>query len=316
MKYPGMIVGMAAVTVLVTLQAFSQSESHQGQGVAVVTVLPKVDGVLPSSVINQDLLVKVNGKKATVTKWAPYQDPNNSLELVLLIDGSARNSLGRQMNDIAHFIKSLPPNTKAAIAYMENGSAVFSTPFSSDHDQVLSALHLPGGSAGSNGSPYFCLSDLAKRWPSKDSAARREVVMVTDGVDNYQRQYDSDDLYVHSAMTDAARAGLVVYSIYWKDQGRADRSLNANNAGQNLLSQLTQATGGKSFGEGRGNPISFEPYFNELTRRLRNQYELGFVSRLDGKSEVDSFQLKLSAPGTEIDAPQQVIVYPVAPAKN
>ena len=32
-----------------------------------------------------------------------------------------------------------------------------------------------------------------------------------------------------------------------------------------------QATGGKSFWQGMGNPVSFQPYFEELTRRLRNQ---------------------------------------------
>jgi hypothetical protein len=314
MKNRGMIIWMATVTLFATAQAFPQNQTYQGQGQAVVTVLPKVDGVLPSSVTNQDLSVKVNGKNAKVTKWAPFQSPNNSLELVLLIDGSARNSLGLQMDDMAHFIKSLPPNTKAAIAYMEEGSAVFSGPLSSDHAQVLRALHLPAGSPGSNASPYFCLSDLAKRWPSQDRAARREVVMVTDGVDNYDPQYDPEDPYVQAAMTDAARAGLVVYSIYWKNQGRFDQSFYANYDGQNLLSQVTQATGGKSFWEGMGNPISFEPYFDELTRRLRNQYELGFVTRLDGKPEVEKFKLELRAPGTEVDAPQQVIVFPVTPA--
>src|ERR1039458_7338862 len=128
MKNRGMIVCMAAATLLATANSFPQNNSYQGQGQAVVTVLPKKNGTVPSSVTNQDLSVKVNGKNAKVTKWAPFHSPNNSLELVLLIDGSARNSLGQQMDDMAHFIKSLPPNTKAAIAYMEEGSAVFSGP--------------------------------------------------------------------------------------------------------------------------------------------------------------------------------------------
>ncbi len=69
---------------------------------------------------------------------------------------------------------------------------------------------------------YFCLSDLAKRWPSQDPAARREVVMVTDGVDNYQRQFDPEDPYVQAAIADSLRAHLVVYALYWKNQGRAE----------------------------------------------------------------------------------------------
>jgi hypothetical protein len=303
-----------AMALLMAVTTYAQNGGGHGQ--AVVTVLPKHEGELPASVTNQDLAVKVNGKNAKVTKWKQYESPGNNLELVLLIDNSARSSLGRQMGDIAQFIKSLPPNVISAIAYMENGRAVFAAPLSADHDQVLRALHLPVGGAGASASPYFCLSDLAKNWPSNDAEARREVVMVTDGVDNYERRLDLDDPYVQAAITDSVRARLVIYSIYWLNQGRADSTLSANFAGQSLLAQVTQATGGKSFWEGTGNPVSFEPYFDELTRRFRNQYELGFTSTLGSKTEVETLKLKLSAPGTEVDTPQQVLVVPAAPAQK
>jgi hypothetical protein len=308
-----MVILMAAAALALTECMPAQS---MGEGRAVVTVLPKVEGQVPSSVTQQDLGVRVNGKNAKVTQWAPYQAPKNNIELVLLIDGGARNSLGRQMGDIEKFINNLPPNVKAAIAYMENGRAVFVAPLTSDHGPILENLHLPGGVPGIDASPYFCLSDLAKNWPGQDAEARREVVMVTDGVDNYQRQYDPDDPYVEAAISDAARARLVVYTIYWMDQGRGDRTEIANNTGQNLMMQVTQATGGKGFWEGMGNPISFAPYFDELIRRFRNQYELEFTGPLNGKPEVESMKLKLHAPGTEVDAPQMVLVTPAAGGQN
>jgi hypothetical protein len=311
-----MVFCVAVLTLLAAASAFSQSEGHQGQGQAVVTVLPKQEGALPASVTGQDLSVKVNGKLAKVTAWKPLQGPANSLELVVLVDGSARTSLGSQLDEIVHFIKGLPPNAKSAIAYMENGRAVFAGALSADPAQVLRALHLPSGSPGSSGSSYFCLSDLAKHWPSQDLGARREVVMVTDGVDNYNARFDPDDPYVQAAITDSVRAGVVVYSIYWQNQGRFDNSTYASNTGQNLLNEVALATGGKSFWMGTGNPVSFEPYLDELTRRLRNQYELGFLTPLEGKAEVKSLKLKLIAPGTEVDAPQQVMVFPVAPAQK
>jgi len=170
MKNHGMAVWMAAVTLLLmAAPAFAQN-----QGQAVVTVLPKHEGQVPASVTGQDLAVKVDGKKATVTRWEPYREPGNNLELVLLLDGSARTSLGRQMGDIEKFVRGLPPNIKAGIAYMQQGSAVFVAPLSADHAKVLNNLHLPGGSPGSNASPYFCLSDLAKKWPSQDAAVRSQ----------------------------------------------------------------------------------------------------------------------------------------------
>ena len=313
MRNQGMAILMAAAALLLTESMPAQS---MGESQAVVTVLPKVEGQVPSSVTQQDLGVKVNGKNAKVTTWAPFQAPKNNIELVLLIDGSARNSLGRQMGDIEKFINNLPPDVKAAIGYMQNGNAVFAAPLSSDHALILRNLHLPGGVPGIDSSPYFCLSNLAKNWPGQDAEARREVVMVSDGVDNYQQQNDLQDPYVEAAIGDAVRARLVVYTIYWTSQGLADRTEAANNFGQNLMMQVTQATGGKGFWEGMGNPVSFQSYFDELIRRFRNQYELDFTSPLSGKPGVESMKLKLHAPGTEIDAPQLVLVAPAANGEN
>ena len=134
--------------------------------------------------------------------------------------------------------------------------------------------------------------------------------MITNGVDTYDQRFDPDDPYVNAAMNDAVRARLVVYSIYWADQGISNATAAANNTGQNLLQLVAETTGGRSFWQGSGNPVSFTPYFDDLTRRLRNQYELGFSGPLKGKPQVESFKLKLSAPGTEIDAPERVLVAP------
>jgi hypothetical protein len=306
---------LALAPMLLPIATFAQS-GDQGSGQAVITVLPKHEGEAAPSVTPQDLSLKVNGKVAKVTEWSALNSPSSKMEFVLLIDDSARTSLGTQMNEIADFLKTLPPSTKAGIAYMQNGRAAFASPLSSDHNQVLGALHLPGGSSGAAASPYFALSDLAKNWPSTDPQARREVVMITDGVDRYQMHYDPEDPYVQAAMTDAVKAHLVVYTIYWVSRGRADATEYENNAGQNLMKEVTDTTGGKSFWQGEGNPVSFQPYFEELTRRFRNQYELGFESPLNGKPQVEGFRLKLTAPGNEVDAPQQVLVLPAASVRN
>ena len=287
--------------------ALAQGEK-EGQGQAIVTVLPKNGGAQGAAVSADGMTVKVNGKESKITGFEPLRGANDGVELVVLIDGSARTSLARQLDDIAQFVKSLPPNIRATIGYMENGRAALAGPFTADHAAVLKGLHIPAGAAGSNASPYFCLSDLAKRWPSQDTSVRREVVMVTDGVDEYDRRFDPEDPYVQAAIEDSVRARMVVYAIYWRDQGRASNTFYANNAGQNLLVEVTEATGGKSFWEGIGNPVSFQPYLDELTRRLQNQYELSFVVPTNGKPEVESLKLKFKAPGAEVDAPQQVFV--------
>ena len=305
-----------ALTSLLAAPAFSQSDALQGQGKAVVTVLPKRDSAAPVGITEQDMSLKIDGKVARITAFKPYQSPENNLELVLLIDNSAHSSLGNQFEAIGSFVKSLPPNVKAAIAYMQNGQALFAGPLSTDHAQVLRALHLPGGSAGSSASPYFCLSDLARHWPSQDQAARREVVMVSDGVDLYTMRYDPDNPNLQDAISESVRARLVIYSLYWESRGTGGTGSFEKLAGQGYLDEVTQATGGKSFWIGMGNPVSFEPYLDELTRRFRNQYELGFTTGLTGKPKIEELKLEFSAPGTEVNSPRKVIVYPGTVAMN
>ena len=281
--------------------------ADQAQGQAIVTVLGKHAESAPA-IGQQDIKVQLNGKYGDVVSWTPLR--GQPVELVFLIDNSARTSLAREFQELGQFLTSLPPNVSAGIAYMVNGTASFGGPITADHQQLVRQLHIPAGVPGENASPYFCLSDLAKRWPSNDRNARREVVMITNGVDNYDRRYDPDDPYVQSAIRDSVRAGLVVYSIYWADSGLANRTGYANNTGQNLLTQVSESTGGINFWQGMGSPVSIQPFLDDLKRRIENQYELGFAAANGTKPGVDTMKLKISAPDINVSAPQQVVVAP------
>jgi len=305
-----MAILIAAGTLAMAARAFPEATAGQGAGQAVVTVLPKKNMEAPVNILQQDLQVKVNGKESSVTNWVPLRGQNDGLELVVLIDDSARASVGEQLKDIANFIQGLPTNAKVAVGYMENGRAALVSPLSTDHAQVAHGLHLPNGQAGSSGSTYFSLSDLAQHWPSTDRTVRHEVVLITDGVDNYNRSYDPNDPYVLAAVNDSVRAGLVVYSIYWRDRGSADNSEVSTAAGQNLLSQVTEATGGSSYWIGTGEAVSFAPYFEDISLRLQNQYRLSFASGLKGKPQVQTMNLKVGGPAAKVYSPQQVLVAP------
>jgi len=228
--------------------------------------------------------------------------------MVILIDSSARTSLGLQFGDIAGFVRSLPPEVKVAVSYMNAGRAVMAGPLSTSREEVVSELRIPDAPAGSNASPYFCLSDLAKNWPSTDHSARREVVLITDGMNNYGERFDLNDPYVKTAIDDSIRAGLVVYSVFWPNRGYADRSASDSFDGQNLLAQVTQATGGYSYWTGRSQPVSLRPYFDDIAWRLNNQYRLSFRVMLKGKPRVQNIELKVNNSATEICAPQRVFI--------
>jgi hypothetical protein len=299
---------LAAGAMMAAAPAFPQNE-NEGRGQAVVTVLPARDNAPQATLSLQDLAIKINGKDSTITNFMPLRGQNDRLELVVLIDSSARSSIGTQLNEIASFVKTLPPEAKVSIAWMVNGTAQLATPLTTDHQAALKGIRLPGGIPGASASPYFCLSNLAQHWPSGDRGARRVVVMITDGIDYYNPRFDPEDPYMQAAITDSVKSGLVVYSIYWRNQGRFDRSRYGTDAGQNLMTEVTQATGGYSYWQGYGNPVSFEPYFKDLDRRLQNQYEVAFTAPFRGKSgDVTTMKLKVNGSPAKVDAPQQVYV--------
>jgi len=297
---------LAAGAMLLTIPTFAQND-RRGQGQAVVTVLPAHGNEAPASLNSQDLTVKVNGKESTITNFTPLRGANGRLELVVLMDSGARTSLSTQLGEIRDFVKNLPPDAKVTIGYMENGISRLSGPLTTDHDAVLKNLHIPAGFAGQDASPYFCLSSLVKNWPSNDRSARREVVMVSDGVDPYYRGIDLDDPYMNAAISDSVRSGVVVYSIYWENKGRFSRTMWGNDIGQNLLLQVTQATGGNSYWQGLGNPVSFQPFLQDIQRRLQNQYEVGFTAPVK-KAEVANLKLKVNGISGKVAAPGEVYV--------
>lgn len=316
MKYKSIsLIAAIAATCAATPFALAQSDAP-GAGRVVVTALPRNDKQATADVSQQAVKIQVNGKEASVSAWQPLRGSQSDIEFVILIDNGARTSLGREWGELQKFVTSLPPNVKAGFAYMENGRAALAGSLTADHARAIQGLHLPSGQPGNSASPYFCLSDLAKNWPSNDTAARREVLMITDGVDEYERRYDPEDPYVQAAINDSVRAHLVVYSIYWLSNGGADRSGYENNAGQNLLLQVDEATGGRSYWQGVGNPVSFQPFLDDLNRRFNNQYELRFSASIGNKSQVESLKVRATDSNVKVDAPQRVLVAPQAPSRE
>jgi hypothetical protein len=302
MRKIGLASWMVAGALLLTVSGFAQDEKAGGQGQAVITILTKHNESVPT-VPPQDVSAKVNGKDSTVTGWQPFKGANDSLELVVLIDSGARN-IGRQIEEIGHFIQNQGPDTKVAVGYMQNGRTVLAGPLSADHKQVSSELHLP---AGPTTNPYFSISDLAQNWPSQDRRARREVVLLSDGVDPENRRFDPEDPYMEAAVKDSVKAGMVVFAVYWRNEPGGENSITAD-GGQSLLSELSSATGGYSYWSGAGNPVSFQPFFEDVMKRFDNQYGLEFKAHLDHKPTVETLKLKVEGIGLQVTAPQQVYV--------
>ena len=291
------------------LRTAAAQETSTGR--AVVTAEPKAaEGV--TTISKQSISVYENRKLQDVSGWTPLRGARSGLQLVVLLDDSSGGNLGLQLNDIRSFLSGLPPTVQVAIGYMRNGTPNLVQNFTNDHAQAAKALRLPSGIAGANGSPYFCLSDLVRHWPGGSNDVRREVIMVTDGVDRYSGgRFDPENPYVRAATSDAQKAGVIVYSIYYRGAGRFDRSALVTDGGQNYLTQISGDTGGKVYLEGFGNPVSFAPFLSDIQRKLQNQYELTFVST--AKPGLQPIRVKTNQPNTSLQFPARVPIGGVTP---
>lgn len=307
-KIRGSFAGIAVVFLCSVLSA------QEAQTARAIVTADSKSNEAAVTVSRQTISVLQNRKVQEISGWVPLRGERSGLQLVILLDDSARTNLGVQLNDLRAFISGLPANTEVALGYMRNGTPNLVQDLTRDHAQAAKAVRLPQGTPGGNGSPYFCLSDLVKHWPGGNMNVRREVIMVTDGVDRYSGgRFDPENPYVQAAVSDAQKAGVIVYSIYFRDAGALDRSFRATDGGQNYLTQVSQATGGKVYLQGFGNPVSFAPFLSDIQHKLQNQYELTFTS--NSKPGLQSIQVKTSQPNTKLAYPARVPVGGLTPSQ-
>ncbi len=301
---------LATLTFALSAFAFSAlAQTARGSGSAIVTV-DGPQGFIPA----ESVRLTVREGDAHLSTFTPLRQERAALQLLVLLDDSARRSLALQYDDIKSFILSMPETTQVGVAYMQNGTARFAQTYTSDHAAAAAALRIPSGTPGSNGSPYFVLSDLLKRWspeqagsgqPLRPGAVRREVLMFTNGVEAYDGgRFDPQNPYVLSAIRDSQRAGVVVYAIYVRDIGFGGLGDAEANNGQNYLVQLTEATGGKTYYIGNDSPPTFRPFLDDLKAKLDNQYKLTFTTTL--KRKETSVGIKVKVPNKKLYAQSRV----------
>lgn len=276
----------------------------QTSGKFILTVNAKKSGATVPVIQATDLAVTVNRKHADITNLSPIG--SSPVELLIAVDDGLRGSFNNQFDDMKAFINTLPPNVKVALGYMQYGVVTLANSgFTADHAAVIKAVRTPTGISGVNGSPYIVLSDVCKNWPSNNKGTRRELLVISDGVDRYNGlRYDPQDPYLLTAIRDAQRNGVLVDSIYYADTGIGGIGLNS---GQNYLQQLADGTGGYFFTQGMGMPVSISNYLSDLNHRLQNQYEVEFSVPAGKKMKDATLKVTLENKSLRADAPDTVV---------
>jgi hypothetical protein len=297
---------LAVVLAGVAVQFVGAQEASGGVPVHMLVSVEARHGSNVPTINKEDVMVYEGRTRDKVMDWVPMQGDHAALDLFLLLDDGSSSALGTQLEDLHQFIRTQPSTTRVGVAYMQDGIAQIAQNPTSDHELAAKALRLPLQIPGINASPYFSLEDLIKRWP--ESGARREVVMVSDGIDRYWGSGPADP-YVPDAVEQAQRAGIIVFGIYMPGVGHFGHSYWGNYWGQIYLSQLTDETGGEGYYIGfTGAPVAFSPYLDNVEKRLSHQYLLTFAAKPEKKAGMRRIRLTTEVPNAELVAPQSVYV--------
>jgi hypothetical protein len=290
----------------------------QQEGNTPTQAVISLDSKTPASATASNVTLKVNNRVTPLLSLAPV--PPNGAQVALLIDDGLRASIGGEINNIRSFITSLPQGTEVFVGYMQNGRVVSGSDtipgFTTDRAAAAEGLRLSMGVRGASASPYFCLSDFVKNWPpsaegqpmprsQQPTHKARFVLMITNGVDPYNGSTNitnQDSPYVAAAVTDAQRAGVPVYSIYYTDAGFGPR--RGSFSGQGYLQQVADGTGGQTYYQGAGSPVSLIPFLKQFQTALAESYVATFP--VDVNKKLVTLKASTSLPKTKVNAPQLV----------
>ena len=272
---------------------------------------------------SDDVKVKQGKNVLKVNQLIRAQGDNAALQLFILVDDTLGTGVGNNLNDIRDFINAQPASTTIAVGYMANATVNIVQNFTADHALAVNALRLPRGGLSTMDSPYLSLISLVKGWPQQN--VRREVLMVTDGVDrlrgnqatpsrlgpNYGPVYHSMPTMspdVNSASEISQRYNVLVYSLYAVGVGRAARSSWDLQNGLSGLTKLADETGGDCFSLGTSSLVSFKPYMERLQKMFDNQYYVVFQPIPRGKAGLQRINVTTEVSNAEIAAPDNVWV--------
>src|SRR5580700_8121646 len=285
----------------------------------------------------ENVQVKQGKNLLNIDTVIPARGDNAALQFFILIDDTCDTSIGNSLNDIRDFVNAQPATTVIGVGYMSNATIQIAQNFTADHSLAAKAIRLPRGSLSSMDSPYLSLISLIKGWP--EQKVRREVLMVSDGIDRLRGEREtlnqsspisrkpyarstspmsmptststlSPD--VDSASTTAQRYGVIVHGIYATGAGRMGRNAWEAQLGQGGVGKIADESGGEYFSLGTQNLVSFKPYLDRLQRVLDNQYYLVFGAVPRNKAGLQRVKISTETAGFEIAAADNVWV----PAAN
>lgn len=298
-----------AITILVS-QSICAQPPTRNQNVRPVTIpisifSSKESGVAQSEEFIQveRLIVREAGDEQQILSIRSVG--NAPLSIALIVQDDLTSNFNLQIPDIQKFIRSLPKGTRVMVGYSRSGSIQIRQRFTDDLEAAAKSLRIVVGSAFvAPRSPYQGVSEVLGRFEAVPTG-RRAILLFSDGLDTSEGlnlASISQSFELEQAILKAQRRGVAVYSFY-SPTAAAEGSSTFAFAGQGALNKLSEETGGRAFFQGSLAPISFEPFFRDLSVALNRQFALTYLSTHMKKGY---YKLKVEStnPDVRIDHPR------------
>jgi Ca-activated chloride channel homolog len=133
------------------------------------------------------------------------------------------------------------------------------------HEEAARKLQAGGGTALYDAIFFACKQKLLF-FPPPEPYLRRVIIIISDGLDN-QSEHSREE-----AIAMAQRAEVTIFAISTNRSGLTER-------GDKVLKRMAEETGGHAFFPFEARDL--EANFQEISRELRSQYSLAYVSTND-----------------------------------
>jgi Ca-activated chloride channel family protein len=234
--------------------------------VRVIATVKNPDGQLTGGLDKRDFEIYDNGKRQEIAVFERQTELPLSVAVMIDTSGSTAKELKYEVESVNRFFRALfaEGNREDMVAlYCFNWQIERLNYFTHNLGPLERSLRGLKAEAGTSlyDAIYLAADDLEKR------EGRRVMVIVTDGGDT------TSSKKFHDALEAAQLADAVIYPVVvmpiTNDAGR-------NIGGENALTIIAQATGGRTFLPNIG---QLDSAFTEIIRDLRTQYMLGFYPK-------------------------------------
>ncbi len=237
--------------------------------VDLVNVLFTVNDKKNRFVINltkDDFRVLENSKPQTVRFFS--RESNLPLRIGLLVDtsNSIRDRLRFEQEAAIDFLSSvlIPARDKAFVVGFDVESQL-AQDYTDDMEKLSQAVRSfqAGGGTALYDAIYNACKEKMLFFPPPEPYLRRVMILISDGLDN-QSEHTREE-----ALAMAQRVEVTIFAISTNRTGLAIR-------GDKVLKYLAEQTGGRAFFPFSAPDLAAN--FQEISRELRSQYSLAYVS--------------------------------------